>query len=67
MTESTNPRGSSLPPSAVITREDAWLAEVERRWHAIESSAEPTIDHEEALAFVFAAPLPASDRPLPVR
>lgn len=38
------------------TREDKWLAEVERRWHAVETGAEETVEHDEALAFVFGAP-----------
>ena len=47
-------------------REDAWLAEVERRWHAVESGRETTVDHEEALAFIF-SPRPVLTRPAPAR
>ncbi|PCC72876.1 Putative addiction module component [Nannocystis exedens] len=60
--------GSPARPASVespdLPHEDAWLAEVERRWHAIESGLEATVDHEEALAFIFAAPL---TRPSPAR
>lgn len=38
------------------TREDRWLAEVERRWHAVETGAEETVDHDEALEFIFESP-----------
>lgn len=34
--------------------EAKWLAEIERRWEAIESGTEPTYSHEEAMDFIFA-------------
>lgn len=35
--------------------EDAWDAELHRRMQAIESGAEPTFSHEEAMDFIFAS------------
>ncbi|MDC0716874.1 addiction module protein [Nannocystis bainbridge] len=52
----------SAPPA--IAHEDAWLAEIERRRRAVESGLEATVDHEEALAFIFASP---RARPSPSR
>lgn len=45
---------ASLEGSSELTHEDRWFVEVERRWHAIETGAEDTVAHEEALDFVFA-------------
>lgn len=44
--------------------EDKWFAEARRRCHVIDSGAENTVDHEQALAFVFAPPQ-SRDIPLP--
>lgn len=45
---------ASLEGSSELTYEDKAFIEVERRWHAIETGAEETVSHEEALDFVFA-------------
>ncbi|WP_434424033.1 hypothetical protein [Nannocystis pusilla] len=61
---------SAAPDDARSSRErdheDAWLAEVERRWHAVESGLEATVDHEEALAVIF-SPRLVLTRPAPAR
>lgn len=36
--------------------EDKWLAEVERRRHLVETGAEETVEHDDALDFVFGQP-----------
>jgi len=47
---------SSLEAPIDSARENKWLVEVERRWHAIEAGTEDTVDQDEALEFAFAPP-----------
>lgn len=61
-----SPDGPAYVESSALAHEDAWLAEVERRRHAVESGLEATVDHEEALAFIF-SPRPVLARPAPAR
>ncbi|MCY1013323.1 hypothetical protein OV079_48905 [Nannocystis pusilla] len=53
----SSPARPACDESLAIRHEVAWLAEVERRWHAVESGLEATVDHEEALAFIFSPSL----------
>ncbi|WAS91975.1 hypothetical protein [Nannocystis punicea] len=62
----SSPARPACDESPALAHEDAWLAEVERRWQAIQSGLEATVDHEEALAFIFSPPL-APARPSPAR